>query len=112
MTQSPEERHRNAKLGARVRWSKVYQRRMRRLLKIEEQARDAFTRTMAALQQLNPQEREELERQARRAFVAFFDLFQLDGHELPEDERAYIAGVVDVLAGRVSPPAAPGTTES
>ncbi len=97
-----EQRRRAGRLGARTRWSKVYGRRVRRLLAIESQAFDAYRHIESLLTGRDDELAQQLTRQTRRLFSSFADLYRFDGHELPEHERAFIAGVIDKLKGEVT----------
>lgn len=99
---TPEERREHARRAARARWNKVYQRRLRQLVKVEDQAFDAQARALAMLDRHAPVERKALAREVRRLFAAFCTLHQLDGHNLPEDRHAYLQGVTDYLKGEVT----------
>lgn len=99
---TPDERHRYAKKAARARWSHAYERRLRQLAKLEDQAFDAHVRALALLDGHAPIERKALAREVRRLFAAFCSLHQLDGHNLPEDRHAYLQGVTDYLKGEVT----------
>lgn len=99
---TPEERSAFAKRAAGARWSRAYQRRLRRLAKVETLARDAYARADALLASLGALHRKPLAREVRRLFGAFCSLHQLDGHTLPEDMHAYLQGVTDYLKGEVT----------
>ena len=99
---TPEERSAFAKRAATTRWSRAYQRRLRRLAKVGALARDAYARADALLSGRGPVERKQLAREVKRLFSAFCDLHQLDGHELPDDMHAYLQGVTDYLKGEVT----------
>lgn len=99
---TPEERSAFGKRAATTRWSRAYQRRLRRLSRVAGLARDAYARADALLAHRGPVDRKQLAREVKRLFGAFCDLHQLDGHELPEDMHAYLQGVTDYLKGEVT----------
>jgi len=99
---TPEERSAFARRASRARWNKVYQRRLRQIVKVEDQARDSYARLALALDGRAPMDRKQLAREARRLFAAFCTIYRLDGHELPEDMHAYLQGVTDYLKGEVT----------